>query len=440
MLSALRVRWADLLHGFWFRPFLIAAGFGALAQAALAVDAALGVEGLAIAFGGDAPAARTILGTIATSLITVAGLSLSITMVTLQLVSSQFTPRAVRDLLGEPMTQVTAGAFVGIFVYCMLVLRAVRDRADDGTGGFVPGLSVGLGIVLAIVGLGLLILFIHSISQSIQVTNITARLAHGTLRALEHQYPGEYAEPVPEADPDELVRRWARDPSSRFLPDRPGYVQQIEVDSLMNEFADRHRLVVHARPGDFVFEPDALVEVWPPLDRGDRPDRIKNLVNIASARDLAQDAAYGFRQLADIALRALSPSLNDPTTALTCVSYLGACLDRVTSRELPSQVRRDPGRSLEAVIRRVGYDAYVDPFVEIGRFAGSNARVVCALLDALGGPLRTAEHLGAHDRVRTLRAAADAIAERGLAAARTDADRREIERALGERRPRRVVD
>lgn len=438
MLSLLRVRWADLLHGFWFRPFLMAAGFGALAQAALAVDAALGTEGLTIAFGGDAPAARTILGTIATALITVAGLSLSITMVTLQLVSSQFTPRAVRDLLGEPMTQ-TAGAFVGIFVYCMLVLRAVRDRADDGTGGFVPGLSVSLGIVLAIVGLGLLILFIHSISQSIQVTNITARLAHGTLKALEHQYPGEYAETAPDADADELVRRWARDPSSRIFPDRPGYVQQIEVDSLMDEFAGHDRLVVHARPGDFVVEPEPLAEVWPPLDDSDTAHRVKNLIQIASARDLTQDAAYGFRQLADIALRALSPSLNDPTTALTCISYLGACLDRVTSRALPSQVRRDPGRPLEAVVRRVGYDVYVDPFVEIGRFAGPNARVVCALLDALAGPIRRAERLAAHERLRTLRAAADAIAERGLAEARTDADRGEIERTLGERFPWRVA-
>lgn len=430
MLGARRLRWADLLSGFWFRPAIIVLGFTVLALVVLAIDRRLGAGSLGIAFGGDASAARTILQTVASSLITVAGLSLTITIVTLQLVSSQFSPRAVRGLLGHNVNQIATGSFVGIFVYCLMVLRAVRDTPQDGDGGFVPGLSVTLAIGLGILGLGLLITFIHNISQSIQVANISARIAQETLRVLESLYPERFAEALADRDSEPTVRRWRRDPCTSVFPDRPGYVQRIDVDALLEGFADRERLLVRCRPGDFVTEAHPLIEVWPPLDDRRARDIVHGAVNVASARDLSQDSAYGFQQLADIALRALSPSMNDPTTALNCISYLGACLERLTGRAIPAEIRHDPDRKLDAVVRRVSFDEYLAPFIELGRFAGTNARVVCGLVDALSGPMEIADRIGASERSQALRTAAEAIAERGILDAATEPDRDDIRARL----------
>jgi uncharacterized membrane protein len=143
-----RARLRNLLQGFWFVPGLIAIALGALSFVVISIDRAAGPRGLSGAFDGDASAARSILSTIAGSLITVAGLAFTLTVVTLQLVSSQFTPRALRNFLGDRLNQLTAGSFVGIFLYCLLVLRSVRTRVE-GQDGFIPALSVTVAILLA---------------------------------------------------------------------------------------------------------------------------------------------------------------------------------------------------------------------------------------------------------------------------------------------------
>ena len=157
-------QWQNVTRGLWFFPGLVTLAGAALALVLVEIDRVAGTEGIPFAFDGDASAARTILGTVAGSLITVAGLAFSITVVTLQLVSSQFTPRALRSFLGDRTSQLVAGAFVGIFVYCLLVLRVVRGE-DGEAEEFVPALAVGTSIALALLGLALLLVFIHRIAQ-----------------------------------------------------------------------------------------------------------------------------------------------------------------------------------------------------------------------------------------------------------------------------------
>jgi uncharacterized membrane protein len=184
VLGTLRSRWQALRSSFWLLPGLITAWMIVLAVVLIDIDRTSGPNGIDWAFSGDAEAARGILSTVAGSLITVAGLSFSITIVTLQLVAGQFTPRAIRGFLSDRVNQSVAGAFVGIFAYCLVVLRSVRAEDTDGTNGFVPALAVSSAIALALAALGFLLLFIHHMGQLIQVSQIASRIAKETLAAV----------------------------------------------------------------------------------------------------------------------------------------------------------------------------------------------------------------------------------------------------------------
>jgi uncharacterized membrane protein len=148
---------------------------------------------------------------------------------------------------------------------------------------------------------------------------------------------------------------------------------------------------------------------------------VRGCISITNERTLEQDAAFGMRQLADIALRAISPSLNDPTTAVACVGYLRACLERLATQALPQRERRVGEATV--LVRRRSFAEYVEPLVELSRYAGADARVTVALLEALGGAAEAAGAAGAAARVATLRGAAASIAGPALEAARTEHDR-----------------
>lgn len=222
MIRPIKAQWQNVSRGFWFYPGLVALAFAGLAVALVELDRALSADGLAVLFDGDASAARSILSTVAGSLITVAGLAFSITVVTSQLVSGQFTPRAIRSFFGDRVSELLAGAFVGIFAYCLVVLRAVR--AESESDGFVPSLAVTVGILLGLVGLVLLLAFIHRITQLIKVENIAARIAGETLSSVDTLFPEPYGEP--RQDGRALLAQWEADSEPVVIrPERPGYVQ-----------------------------------------------------------------------------------------------------------------------------------------------------------------------------------------------------------------------
>ena len=430
--DAIRRRWQYLLGSFWFIPGLVALFGAALAVSLLQVDRRLdrgpGSVGGALIFAGSPSAARSILSTIASSFITVAGLTFSLTITTLQLAANQFTPRVLRTFLADRITQVVAGGFVGIFAYCLLVLATIRDASQAGTG-FVPALSVTVSIDLGLLGLALLLLFIHHTAQSIQVSTITARVARQTLRAIERADPGESAPPAHDLSDDALVGAWrAEGEPGHVYPARPGYVRYIALDALdaLDEGYSRPglRIYLPVRPGDFVTPGAAIAEVWPRAAAGGGTERIvRRAVDLAEQRDIGQDAAFGVRQLADIALRALLPGINDPTTAITCIAYLQAVLERLAGRDLPPDVRRGTDGGASVVACRRTFDEYVEVFAEIGRAAGGDARVAGAVLDALAAIAARAAHHVAGGRLSTLVEMADRVAGPAIADARTEHDR-----------------
>ncbi len=291
-------------------------GLAILALVAVRLDRALATGEVGLLFSGDASAARGILSTIAAATATITGVVFSITVVTLQLVSSQFTPRALRGFLRDRVNQMTAGVFVGCFVYCLLVLRTIRSP-DGGGGEFVPALAVTTGTLLGLTSLLALLVFVHHVASSIQASTIAERLGRETVAAVERLYPEPYGEGEEEEDEGKIVASWREEGSGVVVrPDRPGYVQTIALDDLVRGLeSPGARVHVVVRPGDFVTPSDVVVAAWDVIPEDDVVrGTVVSAVNVAGERDMRDDVAFGLRQLGDIAIRALSPNVNDPTT------------------------------------------------------------------------------------------------------------------------------
>ncbi len=406
----------DLQQGLWFVPALIVVLDGALAVGLVAVDRHTRIAGGPL-FQGDASAARTVLSVISGSLITVAGLTFSLTIVVLQLTSNQFSPRILRTFFGDRLTQITVGSFVGIFVYSILVLRSV-------SGAFVPRLSVTVASALAIAAVVLLIFFIHHISQLIQVTHVTGDIAAKTLARLEVLYPATHGE-AEEVDVDALLEEWQLERPVLVLPELPGYLRRVDLDGLAGTLAERaDRVALLVCPGDFVSVEQPLVALWPAARAGECGDAVRTACRIERERDLDQDLEFGLRQLTDTAVKAMSPGINDPTTACTCVGYLRSILARLAAREFPSAVRLYAEAGLTIIVRRREFDEYLECLVEIGRYSSRDARVTVALLDALRSVRAVAR--GARFETRAV-AAAEAAFAIGLPAGEAVLSRRDRE-------------
>lgn len=380
-MSRMRSLWLRLSASLWFLPSLIVLSSMLAAGLLTETDGRFGLE-LATAwprlFGASADASRAILSAIATSMITVAGVVFSITIVALSLTSTQYSPRVLRNFMRDRPTQVVLGVFMGIFAYCLIVLRTIRGA---GYGDFIPSLAVLGGMAYSLAGIALLIYFIHHVAQSIQAASILARIALETTAAIERLFPQDIGQPAlaEEGAPPHLPQAW-----TPVLAARDGYVTSVDTDGLMS-FADKHdcTLRLNAAVGTFVVTGSALLEVSGRLQLDSDAEALRSLVSLASQRTVDQDAAFGLQQLVDVALKALSPGINDPTTACMCVDRLGALLSRLATRRMPDPYRLSGGRLRLIAIAPDFAEMLrlaIDPVVVHSR---GNQQVLERLLDAL---------------------------------------------------------
>ncbi|NML18166.1 DUF2254 domain-containing protein [Azohydromonas caseinilytica] len=410
-MSPIRGLWLRLQASLWFVPTLVVAG--CMALAVLLVESHGWVEADLAArwprlFGAGTDGARSMLSAIATSMITVAGVVFSVTIVALSLASSQYSPRVLRNFMSDRPTQLVLGMFVGIFAYCLVVLRTVRS--DDDGPGFLPSLAVMGGVVLALFGVAMLIYFIHHVATSIQVSSILQRIARDTGEAIDRLFPEALGRGLPadESCLDELPTRWHDVPAPAT-----GYLVGVDDDGLLTLASRLGRVVQLAHCiGDFVIEGQPLVRVSGgyPLD-GPEARALCGLFAVQPQRTVHQDAAYGLQQIVDVALKALSPGINDPATALMCIDHLGALLLRLGGRRIPSPCRSDGG-GLRVVARGPGFEDLaalaLDPIAEHARGETAVLGKLLHTLSMLGAGLRDPRQL--HALRRRLALLCEAIA------------------------------
>ncbi|MDQ3670413.1 MAG: DUF2254 domain-containing protein, partial [Actinomycetota bacterium] len=278
---------------------------------------------------------------------------------------------------------------------------------------------------LALVALALLLVFIHHMGHSIQVSNIAKGIADATLAAAENPYPSSYGDAVEAEDADALVARWDREsPPCLVHPDEPGFVQSL--DDMPETIEGRSfRVEVLVAPGDFVTARHLIARVWTRADRDACTKAVRRAITVAAERELRGDVGYGVRQLADIAVKALSPSVNDPTTATTCIGYVQAILERIATTPAPAPIRHYPNKDVTVVARGDTFSDYLEALVQVSRYATSDARAIDALLRASLRVAQAAAETGAEDRARAAGRVAARIARRALAADAIDEEEKE---------------
>lgn len=339
-MNRLRALWWRVSGSLWFVPALTV--LGAVLLAAVLIEAE-GLHDLRLRerwprlFGAGADGSREMLSAIAGSMITVAGVVFSVTIVALSLASSQYSPRVLRAFMNDRPTQLVLGVFVGVFAYCLVVLRTIRGGGEEA---FVPSLAVLFGIVLAFVGIAFLVFFIHHLAASIEVASILERVTGATVHAVDALFPQELglpASPSPDAEPD-LPPDW-----TPVFASSTGYIVSVDDDGLL-AFARKYGRIVRMElgVGAFVIEGQTLVSVQG--GRAASAAQVKALnacYSLGHQRTTEQDAEFGVQQIVDIGVKALSPGINDPTTAVMCIDRLTQIMVRLARRRIETRYRRD---------------------------------------------------------------------------------------------------
>ena len=325
-------------------PMLFVVGGAVLGQVSLEVDSALTDRDVQLPFvlQSTVDNARAVLSTVATATITVAGIAFSISLLVIQLASSQYSPRVVHSLFRDPFTKRVMGLVVGTFTYCLVVLRSVRDALDDGGQAVVPNLSVALALLLGVASILATIAFINHSAHSMDVSELLHDVTDESLRAVERGWPASSG-PGALEDPPPVEGH-----EVRFTAN--GWIQYVDADALLAVAAPGGVVRLESEVGRYAVAGTPLATVWPvpdPDERDPLAGRLRAAVHVGQSRTLQQDASYGVRQLVDVALRALSPGVNDPTTAQDAIFHLAAVLHEALERDCPPRaVEGDGARRL----------------------------------------------------------------------------------------------
>jgi uncharacterized membrane protein len=411
--------WKDRLRSsFWPVPALITLTAIGAAFAMVWLDNQPWGPTIAIWGGGstgDADGARLVLSTIAGSMITVASLVFSMTLVALTLAAGNIGPRLIDRFMDNRINQIALGVFLATFVYSLLVLKSIRG---EGTV-FIPHLSINLALLMAIFSFGWLIYFIHDLARSIQVDNVIAKVAAELEEALD-----KIATRYPEAMP---VPVSGRVPGTPIAAGGTGYIQAIGVSTLI-DLATDHDLVITLprRPGHFVIPSTIIAECV-----GDTSEKtageIKQAFVLGPKRTSAQDFEYHVNLIVEVAARALSPGVNDFQTALTCVDQLTAAIHGAFRNGLPHNGFQDDVGKLRLVLNTITLEGLCDAaFHPLRQAAAANVSVLIRLLESF--TLLAGDH---HDRIdvahRLLAYHGHLIHEAAMSGSFADVDRRTIE-------------
>jgi uncharacterized membrane protein len=381
--------WNRVRSGFWFLPTVMAGVAVALAYVSVAISEPV-AEWFTLNFGwtftGGAEGASAVLVIIGGSMITIAGVVFSMTLVTLSLASSQLGPRLLRSFMRDSATQVVLGTFIATFLYCLFVLRTIR-REEEVV--FVPHLSITLGVLLAVGSVAVLIYFIHHVSVSIQANEIAARIGRELIEGIDRLFPehvGRGAPRIPTEPPEPGFLETFDQEARPVGTNGDGYLQFIDGEALVALAAEEDLVIrLERRPGNYVVAGCPLALVLPGSRLTERlAEQVRSLFVLGHQRTANQDIEFAVNQLVEIAVRALSPGLNDPFTAITCVDHLGSALCRLATRDTPSPYRHDVHKQLRMIAPADTFPDITDAaFNQIRQYGRSSAAVTIRLLETI---------------------------------------------------------
>jgi uncharacterized membrane protein len=372
---------------------------------------------------GTADVARVLLATVAAAIITVVGIVFSITIVALTLASTQFGPRMLRNFVRDPGTQLSLGTFVASFCYAMISLVSVGGGPH---GDFVPHLSITVTLLFTLFDVAVLIYFLNHIATMIQLPVMIANIATTLVNEVTAMEGTDACLVGAARGPshDELLQRLAEDGAEIRTPDS-GYLQVIRHDVLV-KIATKADAVVQLpyRPGHFMVAGQVMARVWPPEAAGSVAERLA-LGHVAGAyRTLPQDVSFGLDQLVEIALRALSPAVNDTFTGMTCVDWIAHCLCRIAPLWHPQRVRRDADGNIRVIAFQPDFDRLVErTFDTIRQASVGMPAIMIRQLDAIA---KVIEQVPDRKRRTALIRQAEAIQRSNLASVPDPADRDDV--------------
>jgi len=333
-------------------------------------------------FGLGAQGARIMLSTIAGSMMTIVGITFSMTIVTLALASNQYTSRILRNFMRDRLTQFVIGFFAGVFTYCLIVLCTIRTSEE---GEFIPNLAVFVAFLSALGGIGVLIFFIHHIASSIQASNILSSVTNEILVAIDQIYPKELKNEITEND-EYITKLMADENWLPILANKTGYLQMIDIIKLRQVARDQKIIVrMEHKIGEFVVKDTTLASLA--IDKVPDQETIKLIHStflFNAQRTMEQDISFGIRQLVDIALKSLSLGINDTTTGVMCLNYLTAIMVQLASRKFNSSYHYEEDK-LRVITQDRNFETLLnESFDQIRENSKDNIIIILKIIESLG--------------------------------------------------------
>lgn len=360
----------------WFVPTLLVLSAALLGIALLVLDHQLqGRVPEALAFRGGSSGARQVVSTIAGSIVSFIAVVFSITILVLQIASSQFSPRVLRNFMRDRRSQVPLGFFLGTLVYALVVLWGIRSEGEGSDDAFVPTLAITGAYAMLLTSLGIFVFYINHVAHSIRVSSLVEQIGDEAREAIDRRYPDPFT-----ARSDEMAaaaRAW-RDAhtGSPIASAGFGVVLAVQEEALVDA-AQRAGGCVQVIPwsGRFLAS-GSPIAAWHGPEDALRDLDVARFVSLGKERTLEQDVAFGVRQLVDIAERALSPGVNDPTTAVAALDQLHELLRRLGGRAFPEELRHDSNGVLRLVLHERTWEDFVDlALAEIVHYGGDSPQI-----------------------------------------------------------------
>jgi uncharacterized membrane protein len=378
--------WKELLTTFWFLPVLILGLAVLLAIGLISLDGYFMISQdswLRFFLVNSPDSARSILSAISGAMIGVAGTVFSVTLVALTLASSQFGPRLIKNFMYVRLNQVVLGSYIATYLYCLLVLNSIKE--SNGYS-FIPSVSISVAILAALANIILLIIFIHQIAVSIQADKIISDISDFIAKQVETLFPERMGQEDEKEKVDVSAVLSTFQERISIKSPKSGYLQFISSEVLLDLVSKEDALLwLHRRPGSYLVKGSEIGELYTRSTWGEKKTEILlNQFVIGKTKTYQQDLEFSIHQMVEIAVRALSPGVNDPYTAIACIDNLTSTMSYLAEVRFPSKYRFDKEGKLRVIANILDFEGVLDAaFNQIRQFSTGSTAVIIRLMEAL---------------------------------------------------------